>query len=191
MDRPDLGLWSFSWHAGSVVHDDEEDRRNMCEYCGCQALRSIEELTCEHDAVLDLVRTATAAAVASDARTAVETCAALARLLRPHTAVEEQALFPPMAREHPAHVGTLLAEHAEAETMFDEMTAATTPATGWEGRLLHTLEMLRTHVYKEQDGLFPAALFTLTSAEWDDVDAVRLRVGSPLGSAGQRQGDSR
>lgn len=27
----------------------------MCEYCGCQALRSIEELTREHDAVPDLV----------------------------------------------------------------------------------------------------------------------------------------
>lgn len=162
----------------------------MCEYCGCQALRSIEELTREHDAVLDLVRTATAAAGASDARTAAETCAALSRLLRPHTAVEEQALFPPMAREHPAHVGTLLAEHAEAEAMFDEMTAATTPARGWEERLLQTLEMLRAHVFKEQDGLFPAALSILTSAEWDDVDAVRLRVGSPLGSTRQRQEDS-
>lgn len=165
----------------------------MCQYCGCQALRCIEELTREHDAVLDLVRTATAAAGASDAPSAGATCTALSRLLRPHTAVDEQALFPPMAREHPAHVGTLLAEHAEAEAMFNEMTAATTPARGWEDRLLRllrTLEMLRNHVLKEQDGLFPAALSILTSAEWDDVDAVRLRVGSPLGSAGQRQADS-
>jgi hemerythrin-like domain-containing protein len=155
----------------------------MCEYCGCQALRSIEELTREHDVVLDHVRTATAAAEAGEADTAVRTCTALRSLLQPHTAVEELALFPAMAREHPAHVASLVREHAEVDAVLDEMASDTPLVAGWEGRLLQALGTLRAHVFKEQDGLFPAALSILTPAEWDAVDAVRVRVGSPLGPA--------
>jgi hemerythrin-like domain-containing protein len=41
-------------------------------------------------------------------------------------------------------------------------------------------ELLREHILKEQDGVFPAALAALSPEEWDAVDAVRSRVGSSL-----------
>jgi hypothetical protein len=44
--------------------------------------------------------------------------------------------------------------------------------------LLDTLEMLREHILKEQDGVFPAALAGLRNEDWQAVDAVRARVGS-------------
>ena len=80
----------------------------MCEYCGCQSIRSIDELT----------------------------------------------------REHPEHVAVLA--------------------------------VLREHIAKEQDGLFPAALTSLGSDDWAAVERVRARVGTalqdspvPLAVAGQ------
>ena len=111
----------------------------MCEDCGCQAVPSIEELTREHDVVLDHVRTATLAAGVSDVGSAVQTCAALSRLLGPHTAVEEQALFPPMAREHPAHVATLV-----GSVKGEELTDRTLPLDDLVWRLLHEEDEVRT-----------------------------------------------
>ncbi|MFH8443044.1 hypothetical protein ACH4D3_17655 [Streptomyces sp. NPDC018026] len=79
----------------------------MCEYCGCQSLTSIAELTREHDAVVA------------------------------------------MAAEFP-------------------------------DRLLDALALLREHILKEQDGVFPAAPATLTTEQWEAVEAGRARAGSAL-----------
>jgi len=36
------------------------------------------------------------------------------------------------------------------------------------------------HILKEQDGVFPAALANLSTEEWEAVEAVRAKAGSPL-----------
>lgn len=47
--------------------------------------------------------------------------------------------------------------------------------------------MLRGHIFKEQDGVFPAALASLTAADWEIVDAARARaVGAQSLSAPDR-----
>ena len=152
----------------------------MCEYCGCQSLSAVAELTREHDAVLGHVRTAREAARTGDAAAATAVCTVLVDLLGPHLAVEELALFPAMAREFPEHVDELRAEHAAVEEALREVAFARSAAPGWQARLVGALDVLRAHVRKEQDGLFPAALMTLTVEDWDEVDAVRLQVGSAL-----------
>lgn len=151
----------------------------MCEYCGCQSLQTIDELTREHDAALDHVRSARAAAGAGDLAAAVAACVALELLLGPHTAVEEEAVFPALADEHPDHVATLVREHRLVHTALAEMSAAEGDA-GWEPRLLAALDVLRQHIAKEQDGLFPAALISLSTADWERAEDVRRRVGSAL-----------
>jgi hemerythrin-like domain-containing protein len=40
--------------------------------------------------------------------------------------------------------------------------------------------LLREHILKEQDGVFPAALMSLSPEQWDDLDEIRTRVGSAL-----------
>lgn len=40
--------------------------------------------------------------------------------------------------------------------------------------------MLREHILKEQDGVFPAALATLGTEEWEAVDKVRAEAGTAL-----------
>nr|WP_254397730.1 hypothetical protein [Streptomyces sp. AC558_RSS880] len=40
------------------------------------------------------------------------------------------------------------------------------------------LDLLRGHILKEQDGVFPAAPAVLSTEQWEAVEAVRARVGS-------------
>ena len=116
----------------------------MCEYCGCQALEAIAEVTAEHDVVIELGRQVRDALRAGELDLAAERTRAVAAVLAPHTAVEEGALCDP----------------------------------GWPGRVEHVLDVLREHILKEQDGVFPAALALLDPEQWEAVDAVRARVGS-------------
>lgn len=145
----------------------------MCQYCGCQAIPAIKELTDEHDRALDHVREAESAARALDAPAAQVAAAALVDLLPPHLAVEEQALFPALADEFPDHVRGLLADHEVIEQVLFEIARVGPPADGWDTRLLSAMDLLRGHILREQDGVFPAALASLGPDEWDRLDEVR------------------
>lgn len=144
----------------------------MCEYCGCQALEAIATLTAEHDEALNHVRAAEKSLDAGDEVTAARACTDLLELLATHTAVEEQALFPALAEDFPEQIASLNREHELVEAALDE---ALTPLrnVGWERRLADALHVLRLHILKEQDGVFPAALGILSPAQWDHLEAVR------------------
>ncbi|GIF45379.1 hemerythrin domain-containing protein [Actinoplanes xinjiangensis] len=152
----------------------------MCEYCGCQEVTAIGELTREHDEVVGLMAHVRAAHTAGD----VAAMAGLARLisdiLRPHTAVEEQGLFPLLAAEFPDQVAVLCAEHRHIEAVLGAAAVTVPTDPDWPDALLAVLQDLRVHILKEQDGVFPAALTTLDATSWDTVDAVRAREGSGL-----------
>ncbi|MGN6330043.1 MAG: hemerythrin domain-containing protein [Motilibacteraceae bacterium] len=156
----------------------------MCEYCGCQAVEAIEVLTAEHDAVVNLIGTARAAAQQADLVTAAATARDIAAVLAPHTVVEEEGLFPALAEEsedHAGHVAQLRGEHRRIEAVLAEAVDAPGPLRVpldpvWPTRLLDALELLREHILKEQDGAFPAALSCLSPEQWARVDAVRARV---------------
>jgi len=158
----------------------------VCQNCGCQSVRAVDELTREHDAVLGLVRLAAAAARNGDRAAAALTASQLLELLAPHTAVEEEGLFPAVAREHPGHIQVLVGEHARIEGVLGDIARGST-GTGWSTQLDEVLQLLREHIAKEQDGVFPAAVISLSGEDWAVVDAVRARVGSPLttGAAAQ------
>jgi hemerythrin-like domain-containing protein len=154
----------------------------VCEYCGCQDLVTIAELTAEHDVLVNLSGQARRALLAGDLDAAAELTRAMATVLAPHTSVEEEALFPAMAAEFSDHVHGLLSEHRLIEGVLGESAQRTPDDPGWPGRLENALEVLREHIIKEQDGLFPAALVALDPAHWDQVEAVRARVGTGLPS---------
>ena len=48
----------------------------------------------------------------------------------------------------------------------------------WQERLLGVLHMLREHILKEQDGVFPAALAVLEPDQWERIEAVRAQFES-------------
>ena len=150
----------------------------MCEYCGCQALASIDALTREHEQVLDLISDVRAAQLAGDVVRQADLACRIAVVLGPHTLVEEQGLFPALARDFPDQIALLEAEHRLVEAPLAEAVAAAAdgalPAdSGWPDRLTRALAVLREHIFKEQDGVFPAALATLSTADWEAADAVR------------------
>lgn len=149
----------------------------MCEYCGCQSVAAIGELTREHDAVVALVSRVRDAHRDADAARTAGLARQIAAVLGPHTLVEEHGLFPAMAVEFPDHIAALEAEHRRIEAVLDEAADGVPADPSWPERLMDVLALLRDHILKEQDGVFPAALATLSTEQWEAVEAVRARAG--------------
>ncbi|GAB2584667.1 hemerythrin [Paractinoplanes abujensis] len=149
----------------------------MCEYCGCQEVTAIGDLTREHDEVVGLMSAVRAAHAAGDIDAMAAQARRIADILAPHTAVEEEGLFPLLTDDFPDQVALLRAEHRHVEQILRAAATATPTDPAWPDALIEVLHELRVHILKEQDGVFPAALTTLDGDGWDQVDAVRARVG--------------
>jgi hemerythrin-like domain-containing protein len=150
----------------------------MCEYCGCQAVTAIDDLTREHDLVVNLIGEVRGAHLATDTARMAELARQITAVLRPHTRVEEHGLFPALADDFPDHIAALQADHRRTEAVLGEAAAATPADPTWPGRLIETLDLLREHILKEQDGVFPAALANLNPDDWNAIDAIRAQVGT-------------
>jgi hemerythrin-like domain-containing protein len=149
----------------------------MCDHCGCEAVQAIADLTAEHDVIVTLSGQARRALQAGALELAADLARDIASVLAPHTFVEEGALFPAMAKEYGDHVRGLLDEHRVIEAVLARAADGTPTDPAWPGLLERTLILLREHILKEQDGLFPAALAILGPDQWDEIDEVRERVG--------------
>ncbi|GAA4951672.1 hemerythrin domain-containing protein [Streptomyces caelestis] len=152
----------------------------MCEYCGCQSLTAIDDLTREHDAVVDLIGHARDAHRAGDTDRMAELARRIGAVLEPHTQAEEHGLFPALTDEFPERMAALEAEHRRVETVLEEAAAGTPRDAAWPDRLVRALDLLREHILKEQDGVFPAALAALSTEQWEAVETVRARVGTRM-----------
>jgi hemerythrin-like domain-containing protein len=152
----------------------------MCEYCGCQDVPAIAQLTAEHDAIVDLMARVRDAVARDDRDSAAQTARQMLAILGPHTSVEEQALFPAMQAEFTEQIDQLRAEHREIEAVL--ATQPTDP--DWPAHLLAALHQLREHILKEQDGVFPASLAILRPEDWERLDAVRAAARAHLSDLG-------
>lgn len=152
----------------------------MCEYCGCQALATIDELTREHDVVIGLISDVRSASAECDVPLMAGLARRIAAVLGPHTQVEEHGLFPALAADFPDHISALEAEHRRIEAVLAEASSGVPADPAWPARLAEVLQTLREHIFKEQDGVFPAALASLQTADWEAAEAVRTRAGSLL-----------
>ncbi len=150
----------------------------MCEYCGCQQIATIAELTREHDAVVALVGRIKAALPDRRRADVVESCQQILAILAPHTVVEEDGLFPEMAAEFPDHISALRSEHREIEKVLGEAADGFPDDPTWPDRLVAVLHLLREHILKEQDGVFPAALVALDAGQWERIEAVRAQIAT-------------
>jgi len=152
----------------------------MCEYCGCRDVPAIGELTREHERVADLIVAVRTAHRDGDMERMARLSHRIGELLTPHIEVEERGLFPPLEADFPDQMAELRREHRSIETVLEESCAVASLDPAWAARLLGTLDLLRWHIIKEQDGVFPAALATLRTADWEAMDAVRELAGSRL-----------
>ncbi|MEU2896496.1 hemerythrin domain-containing protein [Streptomyces sp. NPDC006967] len=152
----------------------------MCEYCGCQSLTTIDELTREHDEVVNLISHVRDARRDGDTDRMAELARRIGEVLEPHTEVEEHGLFPALADDFPEQMAALEEEHRLVESVLAEAAAGTPRDADWPERLIRTLDLLRLHILKEQDGVFPAALAALSTEQWEAVEAVRARAGTRM-----------
>jgi len=103
-------------------------------------------------------------------------------VLDPHTEVEERGLFPALAADFPDQIAILEAEHQQIAEVLGEASSGLPEDPAWPDRLTAALALLRAHIHKEQDGVFPAALASLRTADWEAMEDIRARVGSLLPS---------
>lgn len=158
----------------------------MCEYCSCQALGAIDELTREHELVMRLISQVRSAVAASDTARLAQLARSISAVLGPHTRVEEDGLFPVLDADFPEHIAELQTEHRSVEAVLDEASAGIPADPDWPVRLTDALAVLRQHILREQDGVFPAALANLRTCDWEAIEKVRAKAGSVL--SGPRAG---
>jgi hemerythrin-like domain-containing protein len=154
----------------------------MCEYCGCQDIEAIAELTAEHDRLRELSRSLVIAAEAGDTARAGLAAQAMLAVLGPHSRVEEQGLFPAMAQEFGEHIHQLVEEHVVVDRALRAL-ADRAAGPDWVGRARTVVAVLFEHILKEQDGVFPAAMSVLTPRDWERLASVRAREAAPAAIA--------
>ena len=137
----------------------------MCSYCGCRANTVIARYSAEHDEIVNAMGVLRRAASAGDRDGARVAAGDLAVLLDPHTSSEERSLFAELRRdaEFTAHVDGLCAEHREIDAALARVVEGDLAAAG----MLE--DILRRHIDKEENGLFPAAVIALDGPAWERV----------------------
>lgn len=150
----------------------------MCSYCGCRAIKPIGDLTAEHVHIQNLCGEVRRAVAAGDPDRAAARLRLLADVLHEHDAVEEQSIYPAMARheEYGRQVGTFFDEHDDLDAVVEEALATLAAhgpaAVRWDG-LIAGFETLVEHIQHEENGLFPAAAVALDGPDWDRAERVR------------------
>ncbi len=148
----------------------------MCSYCGCESIGVVGRFMAEHVEIVnacgDLRR-----ACADPAVDLTPQAERLHGLLRPHTRAEEVGIFTVLAEdaEFADHVSSLCAEHESLEELLGRIAAG-------QREVMPVFERaLRTHIDREENGLFPAAAIAFAGPEWERVTA--LTPGSTAPSA--------
>ncbi len=140
----------------------------MCTYCGCESISVIGRYSSEHEAIVNAAGLLRRAASAGDL-TAVRTAAnAVSVLLGPHTRSEERSLFAELRLdpEFRDHIDLLCGEHEAIDASLTRV------ASGDLGAAESLFTLLRRHIDKEDNGLFPAAATALDGPAWERVAAL-------------------
>ena len=138
----------------------------MCHYCGCRDIPLIRDFIAEHERATNVGGDAVRALDRGDLAEATTLVRTLAAGLRSHWQGEEKGLFAVMGRDElfAAHIGPLVHEHRELEALLDTVDL-TDPS--YRERIRTAVFELHEHIAKEEDGLFPASLVSLSGEDWD------------------------
>lgn len=138
----------------------------MCEYCGCRSIGIIGRFSAEHEEIVNATGSMRRAAARGDRDATTDAVAALAALLDPHVRSEERSLFAEL-RPDPEFSGVidrLCAEHTDIAAALQQVAA------GDLASAINVEKLLRDHIDKEENGVFPAAAIALDGPAWDRVD---------------------
>lgn len=139
----------------------------MCHYCGCRQVPLIRDYIAEHERVVDLGTRALHAAGTGDLAGATALVARMREELDSHWRGEERGVFAVMAEAddlYADYVSPLVDEHRELAAFLAAIDLA---VEADRRRLARELDDLLDHISREEDGLFPATLVTLSGPAWD------------------------
>jgi hemerythrin-like domain-containing protein len=137
----------------------------MCSYCGCDAITVIGRLMADHSEIVTAVGALRRAVTADDAAAAGRRAEALASLVHTHTDAEERGLFTELRRDpgFATHIESLCHEHEEIGAGLDRIRA------GDLAGIADLEHLLRRHIDREDNGIFPAAAVGLDGPAWERV----------------------
>jgi hemerythrin-like domain-containing protein len=127
----------------------------------------IRDFVAEHERALDCADDMLRAMDRRDSGAAVRLLARMQALLLPHWEGEENGIFQVMAareEQYADYVKPLIAEHRELAQLLAHVDVST--ADG-EQALRAAFDELKSHIRREEDGLFPASLTALAGDDWD------------------------
>lgn len=139
----------------------------MCHYCGCRQVPLIRDFIAEHEEVTELGAQALHTIGQGRTQEAAGMVAAMRELLRSHWQGEEDGVFAMMAEADPMYadyVAPLVQEHRELDAFLGAIDLEQPEHVA---RLRHEMAELAEHISREEDGLFPATLVSLSGLAWD------------------------
>jgi hemerythrin-like domain-containing protein len=130
----------------------------------------IAKLNAEHDAIVNSTYALQIAFRDQDVTAATTAGRILGQLLHPHTHREQVGLFAEMAKDElfTEHVASLCAEHDQLDADLAAITA------GDLTRISTMITLLNSHIDREENGLFPAALAYLDDDQWEVIQRPEL-----------------
>jgi hemerythrin-like domain-containing protein len=149
----------------------------VCDYCGCRSQPAIDELSEEHDRLLDLVYGLRRHATPGGHATVTAILEhEVVPLLRHHTDKEERGLFEQLRSAWGVddRLATLVAEHRDIDGLVDHVLAG---GPDWAAAVHGLVRSLSRHIADEETDLFPYALYELAERQWDAVEAVHGAAG--------------
>jgi hemerythrin-like domain-containing protein len=137
----------------------------VCGYCGCESVDVIGRFMREHVDIINATGDLRRSAEADDPARVRAAATTLRGLLDPHTVAEETGLFAVLAEdlEFTDHVHGLCGEHLTLGQLLDRIEA------GSHDLFPDFEQLLRAHIDREENGLFPAAAIAFAGPEWERV----------------------
>ena len=141
----------------------------MCEYCGCRDFPIIGRLSEEHYGAINALGGLRRAIDANDADEVGRALDGIASHIFVHNGCEEAGLFRGLCKPEFCEYFESTVEGLKNDHVVLKQQAARIRAGEWE--VYHDFEhLLRRHIDKEENGLFPATAVTLDGETWDEID---------------------
>lgn len=144
----------------------------MCDYCGCRRQPVIDELSDEHEQLLEHVsQLRRLARKGSHDEVARILRAHVVPALAVHTDKEERGIFTELRRAWVAddRLDALVGEHRAIEELIQRILTA---ELEWRPLVRELADELSGHIVDEETDLFPYALYELTPAQWESVEGL-------------------
>jgi hemerythrin-like domain-containing protein len=145
----------------------------MCSYCGCENIEVVGRFMREHTEIINASGVLRAACDAGSQDAIAAAAAEVARLFAPHSAAEEAGIFTVMAEdpEFTDYVTRLCSEHQQLDAHLATIVAAADDANR-HAAYEEFEHLLRGHIDREDNSLFPAAAVAFAGPEWERVAAL-------------------